>query len=188
MIKLVPGESGSALKQTSRVVVVYENAATREQALSFCEHLARESIVGAPLDPRWFSFASLANEPQYASEAAEVAATADVIVFSFTSAGDFPEELKAWIERALGKRTKREGALAGLVIDRPRDAIEGACVKEIYLRHAAHRAWMDYLSQENPTTGRAIPDSIDSFNERAGQVTSVLDQILQTHPPTPPPV
>ena len=50
------------------------------------------------------------------------------------------------------------------------------------------RAGMDYLSHAAPTVHRAIPDSIDSFSERAGQVTSVLDGILQKHPHFPPPV
>jgi hypothetical protein len=57
-----------------------------------------------------------------------------------------------------------------------------ASVREIYLRHAARRAGMDYLSHAAPTLRRAMPDSLDSFSERAGRVTSVLDGILQTRP------
>ncbi|HLX72340.1 MAG TPA: hypothetical protein VKV04_22200, partial [Verrucomicrobiae bacterium] len=58
--------------------------------------------------------------------------------------------------------------------------------REIYLRHIAHRAGMDFLSHAAPTAAKAIPDSLDSFSKRAGQMTSVLDNILHTRPRTPP--
>jgi len=181
----MPDEARSTTGETNHVVVVYENSATRAEALRFCEHLDKDHRADSSFDIQWFSFASLTDD-ESASGAAATAANADLIVFSFTCEGDFPTEVKFWIERWLGKRTRREGALAGLATDRPRNAVEVACLREIYLRHTAHRAGMDYLSQDNPTIGRVIPDSIDSFNERAGQMTSVLDQILHKHPQSPP--
>ena len=39
---------------------------------------------------------------------------------------------------------------------------------------------MDYLSHFPAKIPRAIPDSLDSFNRRAEQVTPVLDEILHT--------
>jgi hypothetical protein len=63
---------------------------------------------------------------------------------------------------------------------------EMASFREIYLRHIARRAGMDYLSRGAPTATKAIPDSIDSFSERAGRVTSVLANILHKHPHAPP--
>ena len=118
----------------------------------------------------------------YRSDAYNKAATADMILFSMSSAGDLPHEVKLWIERWLNRRSEREGALIGLVTDRPANPFEIASLKEVYLRHTAHRAKMDYLSHEIPTARKAIPDSIDSYNRRAGQMTSVLDQILRNQP------
>lgn len=115
-----------------------------------------------------------------ASQAAERAAGADLIVFAMTGSGDLPQEIKLWIEEWLGKRTAHEGALVGLV-ETESGPCPIACLKEIYLRHVAHRAGMDYLSHEPPTAQKAIPDSLDSFNQRAGQMTTVLDEILHTH-------
>jgi hypothetical protein len=37
---------------------------------------------------------------------------------------------------------------------------------------------MDYLSHVPPMIPRIIPDSLESFNQQAEQVTSLLDEIL----------
>jgi hypothetical protein len=58
--------------------------------------------------------------------------------------------------------------------------------KYAYLRNAAHRAGMDYLTQiPQSISSRSIPDSLDSYSQRADKVTSVLDGIL--HQKAPPP-
>ena len=126
----------------------------------------------------------LLDQSAEARKAAERAARADLIVFSLSAAGDLPEGVKLWIESWLGKRGEREGALVGLV-EGERGLGGVACLKEIYLRHVAHRAGMDYVSHAPPTNWRGIPDSLDSFSRRADQVTSLLDEILRTHPVPP---
>src|SRR5262249_26515763 len=129
---------------------------------------------------------SIERDSQLGTEAANRAAKADLILFAVTSEGDLPNEVKHWIEHWMNRRGEREGALAGLVMDRPASPFEIATRKEIYLRHTARRAQMDYLSHEIPTPRKAIPDSLDSFNRRAFEMTSVLDEILQTRPMAPP--
>jgi hypothetical protein len=163
------------------VVVVYEQPAIRERVMRFCERLA-EAQKSTEMDMDWWSFPVL-SEPSRAHDAVEKAARADVVVFAMDARGDLPIEIKMWIEKWLNKRGEREGALVGL-LGREEGIQEMASFREIYLRHAARRAGMDYLSHAAPTLRRAIPDSIDSFRERAGQMTSVLDSILQKHPPT----
>ena len=83
-----------------------------------------------------------------------------------------------------GKRGDREGALVGLT-----DSAAGAygvnAQKFIYLRGVAHRGGMDYLTQVPQELSRGMSDSIESYTERAHQVTSVLDEIL--HYKSPPP-
>lgn len=164
------------------VVIVYESPAIREHAVQFCECLASQPESQAP-QMNWWSFPVLAHsEP--GDEAAEKAAEADIVVFAMSATGDLPDSVKLWIEKWLNKRGEREGALVGLLsCEEPRDA---GSFREIYLRHIARRAGMDYLSHVPPTAPRAIPDSLDSFNERAGKVTSVLDGILHKHPHSAP--
>ena len=116
-----------------------------------------------------------------AHSAVEKAADADVVVFAMEARGDLPDEIKLWIEKWLNKRGEREGAIVGL-LHREEGWHGAASFREIYLRHAARRAGMDYLSHAAPTRRRAMPDSLDSFSERAGRMTAVLDGILHTRP------
>ncbi|HVY69950.1 MAG TPA: hypothetical protein VHH73_08475 [Verrucomicrobiae bacterium] len=172
-----PNEARSA----KTVVVIYEDSALRERAMQFCERLASDT---PGIDMDWWSF-QLLGHPTMAQTAVERAAGAEVVVFALGARGDLPDEIKLWIEKWLNKRGEREGALVGLL--RQEEGMHGvASFREIYLRHIARRGGMDYLSHVAPTILHAIPDSLDSYNERAGRMTSVLDSILQKRPPMPP--
>jgi hypothetical protein len=161
-----------------RAVIVYENPPAREVASQFWQRIEQQSPGAENLDVSWWTFEVLAD-PVEASEAAEQAASAELIVFASGIEGELPERLKAWIESWLGKRQEREGAIVGLVRDASVPcAMPG--LKEIYLRRIAHRAGMDYLSDFAPTASLAMPNSPDSFYERAVRVTSVLDEILRS--------
>jgi hypothetical protein len=170
-------------RATRCIAVVYESPSIREHAVRFCERLAEERKAPG-VEMNWWSFQHLGHI-QHAGEALQKAAKADVVVFAMNSAGDLPDEIKMWIEHWLNRRGEREGALVGL-LNREDGILEMASFREIYLRHAARRAGMDYLSHSAPTDLRAIPDSIDSFSERAGRRTSLMDGILQKHPHSPP--
>ncbi len=110
-----------------------------------------------------------------ATELADKAAYADYVVFASACEGDLPRELKIWIEGWLTKRGEREGTLVGLMEQHTRP-FEIASLKEIYLRHVAHRAGLDYLSHVPSRKSKALPNSLDSYQERARQMTSVLDR------------
>ncbi len=181
MLALMPG-TGESAREQARAVVVYETAPAREHAMEFCRQLTGEQT----LDIHWCSF-DLLHDSASAIRAANKAGLADLILFSMTFNGDLPREVKLWIERWLSKRREREGALVGLILDRPPNVSTTASLKEIYLRHTAKRAGMDYLSHAMPSLWNAMPDSLDSFSKRAGQMTSVLDEILHTQPPAAPP-
>ena len=176
-------KSGDA--EQVRVLVVYEDNATREHAVQFCEQLANQHCPERGPAVEWQSFAEL-TDPKASPTAAEAASAANFVVFAVSAGNDFPQEIKLWIEGWLGRRGDREGALVGLV-PRPQSPCDAASLKEIYLRFAAHRAGMDYLSHVPPTLPKPLPDSLDSFTEQAGEVTSLLDEILRTWSlPTPP--
>lgn len=181
MVKYVIRKQEARKLREKCIVVVYETPAIREHAVGFCERLAREQESAVHSEMNWWSFRLLSNSIA-GEDAAQHAAAADVAIFAMDAAGDLPDEIKWWIEKWLNKRGEREGALVGLLA-RDEPAADVASFREIYLRNIARRAGMDYLSHSAPTTARAIPDSLDSFTDRAGQVTSVLDDILhaQTH-------
>jgi hypothetical protein len=165
------------------VVIVYENPAIREHAVRFCERMSKEQKCPAT-EMTWCPFQSLASS-DLAADVLQSAVRADVLIFAMDSRGDLPKDIKLWIELWLNKRGEREGALVGLL--QREEPHEMASFREIYLRHAARRAGMDYLSHAAPTVDRAIPNSLDSYNERAGRTTSVLDTILHTLPAEHPP-
>ena len=178
-------ESGAVLepKAAWSVVVVYEDAAARERAVTFCDQLVSRFWAKCEFDVSWWPFALL-NQAPAKEEAAERAAQADLIVFSATPEGDLPQPVKAWVETWLNHRGDREGKLVGLV-----ERVVGASVlegqKHLYLRQVAHHGAMDYLTKVPPDISLSIPDSLDSYTERAYQVTSLLDDILHQQPPPP---
>jgi hypothetical protein len=57
--------------------------------------------------------------------------------------------------------------------------------KQYYLRQLAHGSAMDYLTQVPQSISRSIPESLDFYTQRAGQVTHVLDEILHQQPLPP---
>jgi hypothetical protein len=171
-------QNQNEVRTAKSVVVIYEDPSIRERAVQFCERLVADQ-QSPDLNMDWWSFPLLSHS-EMAHSAVEKAARADVVVFAIEARGDLPDEIKLWIEKWLNKRGEREGAIAGLLHGED-DRHGMASFREIYLRHIARRAGMDYVSHAEPTLRRAIPDSIDSFNERAGRMTSVLDSILQKH-------
>jgi hypothetical protein len=178
-------ENGSALetKAAWSVVVVYEDATARERAMTFCDQLVGRFWDKCEFDVGWWSFALLDEVPAK-EEAAQKATQADVIVFATTPDGDFPQSVKAWVHTWLDQRGEREGMLVGLMQqDLGTSDREGP--KHHYLRNAAHHGAMDYLTKVPPDTSLSIPDSLDSYTERAFQVTSLLDDILHRPPPPP---
>jgi hypothetical protein len=164
------------------VVVVYEDATARERAVDFCDQLVQRFWARFEFDVGWWSFGMLQQEPA-ATEAVEKAAKADLVLLASGLPGDFPVAVEGWVEAWLRRRGDREGLLAGL-IDSGGGASGQEARKHNYLRRVAHRAAMDYLTQVPHSLWRSIPESLDSYSERAGLVGSVLDEIL--HHPAPP--
>jgi hypothetical protein len=166
------------------VVVVYEDAAAREQAVDFCDQLVSRFWARFEFDVNWWSFGLLQNE-QTGLAALEKAAQADLVILCSLRQEDFPAWVKGWIESWLQRRGDREGILAGLV-DAGVGSNDREARKHHYLRQIAHRGAMDYLTQLPQNISRLIPESLDSYTQRAAQGSSVLDEIL--HHQAPPPV
>jgi hypothetical protein len=160
------------------VVVVYEDPESRQEAVRFCDQLVGEMWGQNGLEVGWWSFASLA-EAMLAGEATAKAIVADVIVFATQPDGELPMPVKSWVESWVNRRGEREGTLFGLLEPNRGSASACAADKFAYLRSAAHRAGLDYLTQVGENLWHSIPDSIESFSERAEQMTDLLDDILR---------
>jgi hypothetical protein len=165
------------------VVVVYEDAAAREQAVDFCDQLVKRFWARFEFQVNWWAFGLLQSEPT-ATEAAEKAAQADLVILSTLRQEDFPARVKGWIESWLCRRGDREGFLVGLM--ERGDVLSGQeAQKHHYLRQAAHRGAMDYLTQVPQDISHAMPESLESCSQRAAHVSSVLDEILRQQAPPP---
>jgi len=164
------------MKASWSVVVIYDDLPTREEAVKFSDVLVRRFWSEYEFDVGWWSVRDL-EKPERALTAAAKAAKADLLVFALKPEGELPDCVFAWIDRWIEKRGEREGALAGLLD--PAAGPNGiATEKYLYLRSLAHRTGMDYLMQVPENMVRTIPDSIDSYAERASTRSSVLDEIL----------
>jgi hypothetical protein len=175
--------SGLETKASWSVVVVYEDPTARERAVTFCDQLVSRFWAKCEFNVGWWPFDLLGQEVA-AREAAERAAQADVIVFAANPEGDFPSPVKAWVEAWLNQRSDREGMLVGL-LEQCAGAGDQERQKHLYLRQAARHGAMDYLTQVPQGISLSIPESLDSYTERACQVTSLLDDILHRHPAPP---
>ena len=168
------------------VTVIYEDTPTRDRAMAMCDCLMRQLWTEAELHITWWR-ADFLRDPRIANEAGAAAIDADVILFALRSEGELPSAITAWSDAWLIERAGHPGALITL-IGTTHAAQPTPSAKEKFLYELAQRAGLDYQSDARlASTGEALPDSIDTFAQRAGEVTSVLDEILHVttrHPPS----
>ncbi|HVV00921.1 MAG TPA: hypothetical protein VHH88_06130 [Verrucomicrobiae bacterium] len=171
------------MKTTWSVVILHEDDATRAEAVEFCDRLVQRFWSSHEFDFSWWPFSKLRAGPD-ASEAASKAAQADMVVLATQPAAELPEWLQSWIEGWIRERGDREGALVALG-DPGFARVRGLADKFVFLRSAAHHGGMDFLTRMPEEMARSIPDSLDSYSERASQITHVLAEILQRPSPRP---
>lgn len=164
-------------------VVVYQDRTTRDRAIRLCDHLIETFWSDLALEFSWWKFDYL-REPGISRLAAEAAARADLILFSAHASKELPPHVESWIESWLKRRENRTAALVAL-IGLAADPLKGMTPVHIYLREVAQRAQMDYLPQVLDDPAVRFNVSVETINNRAEKVTSVLDDILH-HNPTPP--
>jgi len=166
------------------VAVVYEDSQCRDEAMKFCDILVQRFWITYGFEISWSSFSEL-QQPIVCANSAEKAARAALIVFATRPQGKLPIDVVLWIQKWSSKRAEREGALVGLLDP---GALNGMTdEKHLYLRNVAHHAGMDYLTKMPENISRGIPDSLDSYSQRAQRVTSVLSEILRKQPVPPQP-
>ena len=162
------------------VVAVYEDAATREKALRFCDSLVQQYWAETQLQVSWYGFEALTDE-EASADAATKARVADLVVFSLLPPGDVPIELKAWVGRWAESRGEREGAIVGL--GDPAGYGGTPTAKFVWLRRQAHKAGLDYLTKAPPTMTLPFPEAPQPYTDRATQSSTILDDILKRRCP-----
>jgi hypothetical protein len=162
------------VKERCEVLIIYEDAITRAEAVRFCDSLVQKFWSKNNFQIEWCPFADLQTKVS-ADKYAELAATAHILIFALRPEAGLPWDLHTWVESWLELRGEREGAVIGL-LDTTATGESGGTY--CFLRQAAHRAGMDYLTQIPDSILHSISDSLDSYTQRAVEVTRVLDDIL----------
>jgi len=161
------------------ILVVYEGAAAREPAMRFCDGLVQKFWPEFSFELSWLDWTDL-EEAIAAKAAQHKAVEAHLLVVAAASQKMIPAHVQRWIEHSIRDRGDREGVLVGLTGD-GRDATAA----QLYLRKLAHQGGMDYLTAIPHTLPHGVPDSAESYNVRATQMTSVLGAILNRVPSPP---
>ncbi|HYG24124.1 MAG TPA: hypothetical protein VEH04_15195 [Verrucomicrobiae bacterium] len=161
----------------SQAVILFETPTARDALLkgSPCHmaDLSEESV--------WAALPSVKDAE--AEKTMRNALAAGTVIVAASANGDFPTDFKLWLERWSNKRST-PGTLIAFFYDRK--VTDLASVKELYLRQASQSAGMEFKRDMPLRFAAPVPDSIDTFSHRAGQMTSVLDGILShrsTHTP-----
>lgn len=165
------------MKERCEVLIIYEDAIRRTEAVRFCDSLVEKFWSRNNFQIEWCPVAELQSKST-ADKHAEIAATAHILIFALRPEAELAQELHAWVESLLNLRGEREGTVIGL-LDTTATGESGGTYS--FLRQTAHHAGMDYLTRIPDSILHPISDSLDSYTQRAVEVTRVLDDILHEH-------
>jgi len=174
-----PTRSDSA--DAMAVAVAYADKATRERAMLLCDHLVDKLWQDVDFEITWWKFDYL-NDQRIASDAADAARQADMVIFSAEADRELTPAVQGWIESWAARRESREGALVAL-IGNDNGPANGTGPVHIYLRGVARRAEMDYLSNLPDSLSEQVSGSVQSISPRSAPAPSTLDRIYQRASP-----
>jgi hypothetical protein len=176
-----PSTVRAGAKDTWSVVVVYEDTGTRERAMAVCDHLIKEFWANIEFEFHWWRTDFL-QDPELAGDATRTAAAAQFVIFCPSGKAEWSPAVSEWAERWARQRGEQPGALVDLS---ERAAVPSTIAfhKATFLSKIAQQAGMDYLSEDPWTTANALKDSLETLDQRATSITSVLDEILHFQPP-----
>ena len=156
-----------------RIVLVYEDTATRERLLRLGDRLIAEFGDDIDFDGAWWRLDYLADRA-LANLAARAAAIADIIAFSFNHAGAWCSSLRKWSAMWADKRTGQEGAML-VLMGNEREAREFSALPDNPFRELARRANMDYLVPIEGQAPAGGANVLDLFLKQASHMTFVLE-------------
>ncbi|MCW5553817.1 MAG: hypothetical protein KIS67_16865 [Verrucomicrobiae bacterium] len=167
--------------ETWSVVVLYDDAPTRQRAMGLCNRLVQRFWEEVEIRFHWWRSDFLVDDLMRTT-ATQDAVGADFIVVSSRPEQQFSPFVVKWFEDWIRQREGREGAFLDLTEPEAGSA-DNVQRRQLHLRRLAHRAMMDYLTQVSQIMDGPLPDSFESVEHRAAQITSVMDQILHLPPP-----
>jgi len=153
--------SGSATRETCRVVVLYDGAETRTAALEFSDHLRWHFSDDLDFEIAWWR-ADFLEELSLAELAAAQAAEADVILVCIRPDAGAVPPMKTWFTSWAAHHIDHDAALVELEVPPPA-GMESA---RHFFREAARAAGLDYLepAAEN-ASARFVPVSWDLLRD-----------------------
>ena len=163
---------------TCHLVILHENEDALNRAMEMCDRVTVQVWGECDLHVDRWSMATLMEESS-ASEAANRAGKADIVVVAATGNSPVPEHFSEWAEQWLDCRQCHEGALVGLIHEEdPGERSQW----DIHLHQLALRAGMDYLNHLPHKPSTTIPDTTGWCATRAETFTGTLDQIIRNEP------
>ncbi len=171
-----------AFKESCTVLVLYEDAATRQRGLAACDYLVQNFWAEVEFEFHWWRTDFLA-EASLAAAAAEMASKANLIFLCSAVTREPSATLKAWFDSWIENRPEREGMLVNLITgDGPTHHPHAG---ELFLRDISRRADLDYLGTFPQTSTGTFPSSVMDAERRAHEMSAVLDELLHESPRPP---
>jgi hypothetical protein len=174
-------------KASFSVVVIYEEVSSAQRAMRLIGDVLRGSTSQSGFEPSFEPSLwklEMLLVPKFRELAAQEAAAADVVVIAARDRDTLPVALQGWIETWPPRNPSNRGALVALLW-----LTEGqAEVQEdslAFFRKAADQVQMDLFVQSFPPPARSVGLTPEQIVQRAGLVSSVLDDILHCPAPAP---
>lgn len=156
------------------VVIVYQDFHCGLRAMQLYERITKQFVQECRFQLHlWKS--DILGLPTIISASLEIAAAADLVIFSLDAASEISSRLKNWIEKWIERKTMRDAALVAL-FSHSGDPVRGLTSSHAYLCDAAKRGKMQFITDPSePSHDLAVP-LIETMREPAARSGSFLEQ------------
>ena len=153
------------------LVVAYEDAATRERAMSLHDHLASRLNDDFDFQCTWWNFSHIAD-PTLREQAIDDATAANMIVLSLHPGSELPRAAQSWMEQWAQRSDHNKCALVTLFADTA--AAKSVAPTFTRLKQIARQARMDFFSNLADASGALGELDVHQITERATTLTPSL--------------
>lgn len=136
--------AGSNKEKAIRIVVAYEDVSGAKMAKCVLDHISEKVDAESRILLLFWKFTML-ERINAREQAAREAAEADIIWISAGRNGELPLPVKAWVERSVGQRKRKPGAL---VLMRDSAAPSNSQSIRAYLRRLAEVGALEFFTAD----------------------------------------
>lgn len=136
------GEKNTTITHDFSIVLAYDQLPAQKRALALMEFLNEQLCAQADFHSVQCRFEQLEDE-RFSREAAEVAASANMVILATMDSEQLPTAVKQWMEQWLSRRTHSEAALVATV---RQDNSKQATQVHSYLENAATKAGIKFFA------------------------------------------